>query len=256
MARKPAKKPLTRRAIATARPKRCEYTLWDGALAHFGVRVQPTGVKSFIVQTRVRGRMRKLTLGRFPEMRLAEARTEAAAVLARVWAGETVAPARKVKSPLFRDFAGRYRERRASRWKPSSLKTFDIYMRGRLMPFFGKYRLDTIDHARVSAWFDAASVDRPGAANRAFEILRTMLRIARQWGELPEDAPDACANIVMNPRCPVARYLDREELMRLGAALDARRENTPGRPPPSGCSPSPGRGSRKCSTCAGTSSLN
>ena len=33
------------------------------------------------------------------------------------------------------------------------------------MPYFGRLRLDTIDHARVSAWFDAASVDRPGAAN-------------------------------------------------------------------------------------------
>ena len=43
-----------------------------------------------------------------------------------------------------------------------------------------------------------------------------MLRTARQWGELPEDAPDPCANIVMNPRRPVARYLTHEELERLG----------------------------------------
>ena len=100
-------------------------------------------------------------------------------------------------------------------------------MRHRIMPTFGRLRLDTIDHTRVSAWFDAASVDRPGAANRAFEILRTMLRTARQWGELAEDAPDACANIIMNPRRPVARYLDREELERLGAVLDRRRAEHP-----------------------------
>ena len=66
----------------------------------------------------------------------------------------------------------------------------DIYIRGRLMPRFGNMRLDRIDHARVSAWFDAASAERPGAANRAFEILRAMLRTARQWGELAPDAPD------------------------------------------------------------------
>ncbi len=151
---------------------------------------QPTGVKSFIVQTRVRGRMRKLSLGRFPETSLAEARKEAAAVLARVWTGEAVAPARKERAPPFRDFPARYRERRRSCWKPSSLKTFDTYIRGRLMPRFGNMRLDRIDHARVSAWFDAASAERPGAANRAFEILRAMLRTARQWGELAPDAPD------------------------------------------------------------------
>ena len=35
----------------------------------------------------MRGRMRKLTLGRFPETVLADAKNEAAAVLARVWTG-------------------------------------------------------------------------------------------------------------------------------------------------------------------------
>ena len=95
------------------------------------------------------------------------------------------------------------------------------------MPHFGRLRLDTIDHARVSAWFDAASIDRPGAANRAFEILRAMLAAARQWGEIGEQVPDACANIVKNPRRPVARYLDREELKRLGTVLDRHREEHP-----------------------------
>ena len=100
-------------------------------------------------------------------------------------------------------------------------------MRNRLMAAFGRLRLDTIDQARVSAWFDAASADKPGGANRAFEILRAMLRTARQWDDLGEDVPDACANIVRNPRRPVARYLDHAELERLGAALDRHREDRP-----------------------------
>ena len=95
MARRHAKKPLTRSAIAAAKPGLTEYTLWEGALAHFGVRVQPSGVRSFVIQTRVRGRMRKLTLGRFPETALDDARREAATVLARVWAGDAVALAHK-----------------------------------------------------------------------------------------------------------------------------------------------------------------
>ena len=226
MAYNPTKKPLTQKAIAAAKPRASEYTLWDGALAHFGVRVQPSGVRSFIVQVRVQGRMRKFTIGRFPETGLADARKEAAALLAQLWAGESV-PKRKVKAPLFRDFAATYRERRGNRWKPSSLKTHDIYMRKRLMPAFGRLRLDAIDHARVSAWFDAASADRPGAANRAFEILRAMLAAARQWGDLGEHVPDACANIVMNPRRSVARFLGRDELERLGAVLDRHAADRP-----------------------------
>ena len=218
---------LTVKAITAAKPRAKEYTLWDGSLAHFGVRVHPSGVKSFVVQTRANGRMRKITLGRFPEMGIEQARREAAAVLVRLWGGEPVPVPRKTKAPLFRDFATRYRERRKHRWKPASLKTFDGYMRNRLMPAFGRMRLDAIDHARVSAWFDAASVDKPGAANRAFEVLRAMLAAARQWGELGEHVPDACANIVKNPRKPVARFLDRDELERLGTVLDRHQADHP-----------------------------
>ncbi|WP_428097250.1 hypothetical protein [Candidatus Rariloculus sp.] len=50
---------------------------------------------------------------------------------------------------------------------------------------FGNMRLDRIDHVRVSAWFDAASAERSGAANCAFEMLRTMLRTARQGARAP-----------------------------------------------------------------------
>ena len=61
---------LTVKVIATVKPQAKEYTLWNNLLAHFGVRVQPSGVKSYIVQTRVLGRMRTITLGRFPELSL------------------------------------------------------------------------------------------------------------------------------------------------------------------------------------------
>ena len=220
---------LTVKAIAAAKPAASEYTLWDNQLAHFGIRVLPSGVKSYILQTRVSGRMRKITLGRFSELSLDAARREGASVLARLWGGEDVTPPRKRMAPLFRDFAARYRKRRRHRWKPSTLETYDIYLRGRLMPHFGRLRLDAIDHARVSAWFDAASVDKPGAANRAFEILRAMLVSARQWGELAEHVPNACANIVKNPRRPVARYLGHAELKRLGRVLDHHAKEHPWR---------------------------
>ena len=218
---------LTHRAILAARHGPKEYTLWDGTLAHFGLRVQPTGARSFVLQVRVHGRMRKFTLGRFPDMGILRARKEAAELLGRIWAEEAISPTRKVKPPLFRDFAVRYRERRKHRFKPSTLETHDTYMKNRLLPAFERLRLDTIDHARVSRWFDAASATKPAAANRSFEILRAMLKTAREWGELGSEVPDACANISMNPKRPVARHLDKRELARLGAVLEEHKEPRP-----------------------------
>ena len=54
-----------------------------------------------------------------------------------------------------------------------------------------------------------------------------MLRTAREWGDLGEHVPDACPNIVRNPYRPVAKYLDREELERLGAVVDRRQAAHP-----------------------------
>ena len=85
-----------------------------------------------------------------------------------VGAARTLAPARKTKAPLFRDFAARYRERRRHRWKPASLKTFDGYMRNRLMPAFGRVSMpSTMPASRLGstrrAWTSPA---RPTAPSR------------------------------------------------------------------------------------------
>ncbi len=69
------------------------YTLWGNLMAHFGVWVQPPlGVRSYIVQTRVKGCMRKITLGRFPELSLDATRREGADVPVGLWGGEEVIP--------------------------------------------------------------------------------------------------------------------------------------------------------------------
>ncbi len=81
----------------------------ESLLAHFGVRAQLSGVRSWIVQTRMNGRMRKIILGRFPELPLDAAPREGAAVLAHLWDGEETTPSRKGKAPLFLGLARRCR---------------------------------------------------------------------------------------------------------------------------------------------------
>ncbi len=45
-----------------------------------------------------------------------------------------------------------------------------------------------------------------------------MLKTAREEAELGSDVPDARASIVLNPKRPVARHLDKGERARLGKA--------------------------------------
>ncbi len=99
-------------------------------------------------------------------------------------------------------------------------------MFARILPAFGRMPLDRIGPEDMAAWFDAASRDRPGAANRAFEILRAMMFRAEEWG-LRERDTNPCLGIAKNPRKQVARFLKADELARLGGALDAHEARWP-----------------------------
>ena len=101
-----------------------------------------------------------------------------------------------------------------------------IYLKARILPAFGRMPLDRIGPEDVAAWFDGASRDKPGAANRAFEILRAMMFRAEEWG-LRERNTNPCLGIAKNPRKQVARFLDADELARLGRALDAHKARWP-----------------------------
>ena len=101
-----------------------------------------------------------------------------------------------------------------------------IYLNARILPAFGKMPLDRIGPEDVAAWFDTASRGKPGAANRALEILRAMMFRAEEWG-LRARGSNPCLGIAKNPRNHVARFLDADELARLGRALDAREAEWP-----------------------------
>ena len=101
-------------------------------------------------------------------------------------------------TPTFREFAEEYLRRCDPHWKPSGRKTVRIYLKARILPTFGRMPLDRIGPEDVAAWFDAASKDRPGAANRAFEILRAMMFRAEEWG-LREQDSNPCLGISEEP---------------------------------------------------------
>ena len=56
--------------------------------------------------------------------------------------------------------------------------------------------------------------------NRALEILRSMMFRAEDWG-FRDRGTNPDVGISKNPRRNIARFLDTDELARLGRALDA-----------------------------------
>ena len=219
---------LTPRLARESKSNGKDTILFDKAVTGFGLRIHPSGRKVWIVQARIDGRSRRIVIARHGEITLAEARRRARDMLARIRAGGNPADdiQREKKTPTLRAFADEYLRRSDPHWKPSGRKTVRIYLKARILPAFGRMPLDRIGPKDVAAWFDAASKDRPGAANRAFEILRAMMNRAEEWG-LRERGSNPCLGIAKNPRKQVARFLDADELARLGRALDANKARWP-----------------------------
>ena len=78
---------LTKRLIDAAKPDSTrDFRLWDDNPRGFGIRIKPSGVKSFFVQYRspITDKKRRLTIAQYGVLTLDEARTEARKLLARV----------------------------------------------------------------------------------------------------------------------------------------------------------------------------
>ena len=67
---------LTDAAIARLRPHEREYTVWDSRVPGLGVRVRPTGARTFVMLRDVGGESRRVSLGPVSTMGIAEARRE------------------------------------------------------------------------------------------------------------------------------------------------------------------------------------
>ena len=121
--------------------------------------------------------------------------------------------------PTFEGFVhGSWRTACFQRCKPSTQQRMDSALRTQLLPAFGSQRLDEIESPGVHAWFDHYSRSAPAGANRVLDILKQIFSYAVECGHL--DANPA-VGVRHNPRPRVTRFLSRDEVARVHAALDA-----------------------------------
>ena len=79
---------LTKRTIDATEPQATEFFLWDEGIPGFGLRVMPSGRKSFVVQFRAGRRARRMSLGPSTVLTCDQARTRAITIIAAVKNGE------------------------------------------------------------------------------------------------------------------------------------------------------------------------
>ena len=180
-----------------------EATLFrDRALAGFGVVVEPSGRKTYVMEVGAAGR--RVALGRHGAVSAEAARRRAQALLA---------PAPEEAPPTVAEAAGRWlREHVEVRCKPATVAQYRMVVRRHVLPALGGVAVDALARRDVAA-LQHRLADRPAAANQAVAVLGRIL--AYQGGGLAEP----CRAL---PRYRVRRrerFLTETEFRRLGAAL-------------------------------------
>ena len=209
---------LTDAAIARLRPREREYTVWDSRVPGLGLRVRPTGARTFVVLRHVGGESRRVSLGPVSTMGIAEARKECLARQAIPEPDRETAPKRAV--PLLQEFIeGEWNEAHFDRYKPSTRKSVHYLLSGRILPEFGSKKLDRMTGAQLARWFDAFSRTAPGNANHALALLRQIMNFAVACGYIEKNPTQG---IRPNRRPRLTRFLSREEIGRLHRVLDAQ----------------------------------
>ena len=220
----PKRKRLTDAGIARLRPQTREYTLWDSQVAGLGVRVRPSGSRTFICRCKTADGIRKLSFGPAALGKVEEVRRAClAAASEAVTAVETDKRPRET-APLFRDFvAGSWKAARFDHCKPSTQRNFASILKRQLLPAFGARRLDQITRRTVLGWFEDYSSTAPVGANVALDLLGQICRHAIACGLI---AADPVGGVARNPVRKHTRFLAREEIARLHRVLDRYAQGT------------------------------
>ena len=189
---------------------------WDREIPGFGVRVYPSGSKVYVVQCRVHGKSRRITLGRHGVISADQARRKAALTIARIKGGEAPEPA---SADTVARLAQRYlKEYVAVHCKPSSAKLYRRALDKFILPAYGDLAVEAVEREHISALHYHLR-DIPYQANRVLEIESKLFNLAVLWG-LRREGGNPCRFVRKYKERKRERFLSDEEFRRLGEVLN------------------------------------
>jgi integrase len=224
---------ITKRLVDNLKSTAEDRFVWDNTLIGFGVRVQPTGAKSYVVKYRAgsgRGApTRRVTLGRVGTLTPDEGRALARKTLAAVAHGSDPAAVKAAerRASTLRELAEIFlADHVEAKRKPSTAAHYRSLLEKVVLPELGSRKAEQVTTSDL-AKLHAKMRDRPYQANRMLEVVGSLYSFANKRKILALASNPARA-IEQYPEKGRERYLTADELSRLGDTV--REAETAGLP--------------------------
>jgi integrase len=217
-------KRISKRVVDSAHPSKAEYTIWDDALTGFGLRVRPSGAKSYVIVYRAgtgrKAPVRKVTLGAVGKLTPDDARKLAERALGSVAYGKDPAADRAqdreglTVKELIEAFLA---DHATLKLKTTTGTRYSHLLRHWVAPELGSTKADALSRAAV-AKLHARMKRRAVSANRMLGAVSSMYGFAQRRGIVPEGFNPA-SRIEKYSEQRRERFLTTKELGRIGDAL-------------------------------------
>lgn len=219
---------ISQQSIKQLEPQAKAYSVWCSELKGFGVRVNPTGVISFIAKYRVNGRQQMTTIGRADTLKAEAARRRARELMgsAAIGINETALEKENRRTTTVSQLSERFLETYVPfHLKPSTQADYRRSIKKFIEPKLGRKKVKELDRATIAEFHQSFS-DTPYQANRILGTLSIMLTQAEVWGMRPEGV-NPCLRVKRFREKKRERFLSSEEMGRLAESLDIEAEEAP-----------------------------
>jgi integrase len=217
---------ITKRVVDAAEPRATRYIIFDRDVRGFGLRVSPSGAKSYIFEYRpgAGGRSvakQRVTIGRAGDLTPDEARRRAETLRASVKLGDDPQAAKTAarKAITVKDLAERFlAEHAGAKRRESTHESYEIVLRRHVLPKLGSRKANSVTHADIAA-LHLSMKKTPYQANRTVAVLGSMYSFAIKRGVVAGETNPA-RRIEKFREERRERFLTLEEIERLGAVLE------------------------------------
>jgi integrase len=227
---------LTKRLIDAARPGSVRHVIWDSEVVGFGLTVERSGSKSYILKYRHRGQQRWFTIGKHGSpWTVDQARKRALELQGEIVRGHDPAASKQADRHglTVNELCALYLREGSSHKKRSTLAVDRGRIECHIKPLLGGRRVDAVTRADVEQMRDSIKAGKTataatgkvgssprggaGVATQTVALLSAIMSFAVSRGLR---AGNPCHGVKRQPTRKMTRFLSEAEIGRLAGALD------------------------------------